>query len=208
MKCKNNPGAEKKSSGKGASSKPPKSATVLDKVVFSIRFLKGGPRGSSRPAIAKYLQSELDCNNPTALKAALKKGVTKGVLIQNSQSFRVASDPVEAAEKEQLVQTEDVVIGSSDREAQHGDNVVVAYEGTLENGHQFDKAAKFAFLLGAGDVIKGWDTGLVGMRKGGKRKLIVPSGMGYGKRGCKPDIPPNATLHFVVKMKSINSQDS
>ena len=61
----------------------------------------------------------------------------------------------------------------------------------------------FQFVLGAGDVIKGWDQGLVGMAKGAKRKLIVPSHLGYGKRGCAPDIPPNATLYFDVTMKSI-----
>jgi FKBP-type peptidyl-prolyl cis-trans isomerase len=73
----------------------------------------------------------------------------------------------------------------------------------LDDGTQFDAAKSFHFVLGAGDVIKGWDQGLVGMAVGAKRKLVVPSHLGYGKRGCAPDIPPNATLHFQITMKKI-----
>lgn len=86
-----------------------------------------------------------------------------------------------------------------------GDTVTVQYKGTLDDGTQFDAAQSFAFVLGAGDVIKGWDQGLVGMMVGGKRKLVVPSHLGYGKRGCAPDIPKDATLHFEITMKKIVS---
>ena len=72
----------------------------------------------------------------------------------------------------------------------------------------FDSASKFSFLLGAGEVIKGWDQGVAGMRVGGKRKLVVPSKLGYGKRGSGKrgevgSIPPDATLHFVISLKSV-----
>lgn len=193
----------KRKASKEKAVKTPKTATVLDKVVFAIRSLRSGPKGSSRAAIAKYLKSEFNYENANALKAALKRGVSSGTLTQTGQSFRVAADPVEESPAEEAVRMEDVAVGKGDREAAHGDTVTVAYEGTLDDGHQFDKASKFTFLLGAGEVIKGWDTGIEGMREGGRRKLVVPSKLGYGKRGCSPDIPPNATLHFVVKMKKI-----
>mmetsp|Transcript_16746 Transcript_16746/g.20115 ORF Transcript_16746/g.20115 Transcript_16746/m.20115 type:complete len:83 (-) Transcript_16746:878-1126(-) len=80
------------------------------------------------------------------------------------------------------------------------------YRGTLAtNGYMFDKAKNFTFVLGAGEVIKGWDLGIVGMKIGGSRKLVVPPKLGYGKRGCAPDIPGNATLHFSVTLKKIDS---
>ncbi|OEU14848.1 peptidyl-prolyl cis-trans isomerase, partial [Fragilariopsis cylindrus CCMP1102] len=85
-----------------------------------------------------------------------------------------------------------------------GDTVTVAYKGTLNsNGYLFDSAKNFTFVLGAGDVIKGWDQGIQNMKVGHKRKLIVPSQLGYGKRGCKPDIPPNSILNFIITLKKI-----
>ncbi|KAG7365465.1 peptidyl-prolyl cis-trans isomerase [Nitzschia inconspicua] len=182
--------------------------SVLDKIVAAIRALKDpGTKGSSRTSIQKYCQSELDYNNPTALKKAFQQGVQKGILVQTGQSFRVAADPVLAEKTTEndgpSLRIEDVTVGTGEETAQHGDSVTVAYQGTLENGYEFDKAAKFTFLLGAGDVIKGWDRGIEGMKKGGKRKLVVPPKLGYGKRGCKPDIPGNATLYFEVTLKEI-----
>lgn len=202
--------ASKKATASKRGSKQPstaatKTTTVLDKIVFAIRALKSGPKGSSRQSVSKYLKSEFDYDNTNAINAALKKGVSSGKLVQSGQSFRVAADPVaeEApAEGERLV-AEDIKVGGGDSAAERGDTVTVAYVGTLDDGHQFDKASSFTFHLGAGDVIKGWDQGIVGMKKGGKRKLIVPSKLGYGKRGCKPDIPPNATLNFTVTLKQI-----
>eukprot|EP00978_Attheya_sp_CCMP212_P038890 scaffold197225_cov46-Attheya_sp.AAC.2 len=192
---------------KGAKARYPKKSktpsTVLDKIVFAVRALRGGPKGSSRPAIAKFLKSEFDQDNATALKMALKKGVSSGVLIQTGQSFRVADDPVEEVVEEEGVEIDDTKLGIGEATAADGDTVTVSYVGILDSGYQFDKASTFTFVLGAGDVIKGWDSGVTGMKVGGKRKLVVPSKFGYGKRGCKPDIPPNATLHFSIKLKSI-----
>jgi FKBP-type peptidyl-prolyl cis-trans isomerase len=135
--------------------------------------------------------------------------VSTGVLVQTGQSFRVKSDPVrqpEAAADEETLQIEDVSKGGNTNEtlpAERGDTVTVKYAGTLDDGTQFDAAKSFSFILGAGDVIKGWDQGLLGMAIGAKRKLVVPSRLGYGKRGSSPDIPPNATLHFEITMKKI-----
>lgn len=187
-----------------------KTTTVLEKIVIAIRALKDtSGKGSSRSSILKYLKAEFDYDNTTALKKGFQQGVSKNIFIQNGQSFRVAADPVltnpEDNDINQLV-TEDIEVGQGEpaaAAAMHGDTVTVAYKGTLDNGYEFDKANEFTFLLGAGDVIKGWDQGVRGMRKGGKRKLVVPPHLGYGKRGCAPDIPGSATLHFVVTLKDI-----
>ncbi|GAX23005.1 FK506-binding protein 2 [Fistulifera solaris] len=157
--------------------------------------------GVSRTAIAKYLQSSYNYDNPNALKRALQSGVTNKTLIQTGQSFRVAGDPVVSIPTVQVT-VEDLVVGNNS-EANKGDTVAVKYEGKLDDGTVFDAADSFTFTLGAGDVIKGWDQGIVGMKVGGKRKLFVPSSLGYGKRGSAPDIPPNADLHFVVTLLKI-----
>jgi FKBP-type peptidyl-prolyl cis-trans isomerase len=183
------------------STKIPK--TVLDKAVAAIRALKSH-KGSSRQAIAKFLKEEYGSDNAAALRTALKKGAANGTLLQTGQSFRVAQDGEYEAPADETVRVRDVAIGDEDgRRAEAGDSVVVSYVGTLSDGTRFDSAKSFPFTLGAGDVIKGWDQGLLGMRVGGKRQLVVPSKLGYGKKGCKPDIPPDAELRFNVKMKGI-----
>merc|ERR1712200_14860 len=101
---------------------------------------------------------------------------------------------------------EDIVVGSG-LQAKSGQKVAVYYEGRLQkNNKKFDQSKKgpgFKFHLGAGEVIKGWDAGVVGMKIGGKRRLIVPSHMAYGKGGSPPVIPPNSTLVFDVELKAI-----
>jgi FKBP-type peptidyl-prolyl cis-trans isomerase len=86
-----------------------------------------------------------------------------------------------------------------------GDTLTVHYVGSFDNGTTFDSSyggAPFTFQLGAGRVIAGWDMGLPGMRVGGKRRLVIPSGLAYGSQGNGP-IPPNATLHFDVELLAI-----
>lgn len=97
----------------------------------------------------------------------------------------------------------DVKIGEGSR-AISGDIVQVNYTGWLANGKKFDSSVDrdepFTFELGHGDVIKGWDEGIKGMRVGGKRRLRVPPALGYGAEGAGSDIPPNATLIFDVEL--------
>lgn len=92
-------------------------------------------------------------------------------------------------------------------EARPGMNVSVHYTGWLTNGNKFDSSVDrgepFEFPLGAGRVIRGWDEGVAGMKIGGKRKLIIPSELGYGARGAGNDIPPNSTLVFEVELLGV-----
>jgi FKBP-type peptidyl-prolyl cis-trans isomerase len=91
--------------------------------------------------------------------------------------------------------------------AQPKDFVQVHYTGTLTDGKEFDSSkrsgAPFTFRLGDGDVIRGWDEGVAGMKVGGKRKLWIPPALAYGARGQPPDIPPDAELIFEVELLKI-----
>jgi FKBP-type peptidyl-prolyl cis-trans isomerase len=100
----------------------------------------------------------------------------------------------------------DQVVGTGEV-AVAGKTANVHYTGWLENGKKFDSSVDrgqpFSFPLGAGRVIKGWDEGVQGMKVGGKRKLTIPSDLGYGSRGAGGVIPPNATLVFDVELLGI-----
>ena len=105
---------------------------------------------------------------------------------------------------------DELVVGAG-AAAAAGQKVSVHYTGWLffggEKGKKFDSSKDrgdpFEFPLGAGHVIKGWDEGVQGMKVGGKRKLTIPSALGYGARGAGGVIPPNATLVFEVELLSI-----
>jgi FKBP-type peptidyl-prolyl cis-trans isomerase len=101
----------------------------------------------------------------------------------------------------------DQVVGTGDV-AVAGKTANVHYTGWLENGKKFDSSVDrgqpFSFPLGAGRVIKGWDEGVQGMKVGGKRKLTIPSDLGYGSRGAGGVIPPNATLVFDVELLGVH----
>lgn len=106
------------------------------------------------------------------------------------------------------LETEDIKVGTGPA-AKSGDQVSVQYVGALyDSGKEFDaswdRGEPFQFTLGSGQVIKGWDEGVAGMKAGGRRKLVIPPDLGYGAAGSPPSIPANATLVFVVDLVSID----
>ena len=100
----------------------------------------------------------------------------------------------------------DIKAGTGDT-AKSGQTVTVHYTGWLTDGKKFDSSVDrgqpFQFHLGAGEVIKGWDEGVAGMKVGGKRQLRIPPELGYGSRGAGGAIPPNATLIFDVELLGV-----
>ena len=106
----------------------------------------------------------------------------------------------------EALKVEDLKVGTG-AEAKAGQSVSVHYVGTLTDGKKFDssrdRGEPFSFRLGAGQVIKGWDQGVAGMKIGGLRKLTIPSHLAYGERGFSSLIPPNSTLIFEVELMSV-----
>lgn len=109
------------------------------------------------------------------------------------------------------VAASDEMVGTG-AEAVAGTKITVHYTGTFEDGTKFDssvdRGTPFQFILGAGQVIPGWDRGVQGMKVGGKRRLVIPPDLAYGPNGVKGQdgkyvIPPNATLHFEVELLKV-----
>jgi len=104
------------------------------------------------------------------------------------------------------LQIEEIKQGTG-AEATAGQRVTVHYVGTLTNGSKFDSSRDrgkgFSFDLGRGQVIKGWDRGVAGMKVGGVRKLTIPPDLAYGDRGFPPVIPPGSTLVFEVELLGV-----
>lgn len=110
---------------------------------------------------------------------------------------------------EQKLEVKDLKVGAG-RQARAGDLLTMEYKGTLANGTVFDEnvgKVPFSFKLGTGQVIKGWDQGMVGIRVGGKRRLTIPADLGYDAAGAPPDIPANSTLVFEVQCFGILPPD-
>ncbi len=121
-----------------------------------------------------------------------------------AQDLRAATDEYGKVTK---LAIQDVKVGEG-APVVAGNTVTVQYVGKLIDGTEFDSSIKrntpFTFVVGKGDVIKGWEQGLLGMKKGGQRTLIIPADMGYGDRGMGP-IPPGATLLFSIALLDIKS---
>ncbi len=122
----------------------------------------------------------------------------------NDNNSQTPTTPT-ASESAEL-KVEDIQEGTG-REVKAGDTVVMHYKGTLTDGTKFDssydRGEPFSTKIGVGQVIKGWDQGVPGMKVGGKRKLVIPGDMAYGSRGVPGAIPPNATLVFEVELLEI-----
>jgi FKBP-type peptidyl-prolyl cis-trans isomerase len=151
---------------------------------------------------------------PSTLALAALLAVTSAAATSCSRSPDEPTSSFKPAEGAPLppaptkLETEDVKVGTG-RECKTGDTVHVQYTGTLMNGTKFDSSYDhggdpFKFTLGKGEVIKGWDQGVVGMKVGGKRKLRIPPDLGYGAAGSPPSIPANAGLLFDVELVSID----
>ncbi len=131
-----------------------------------------------------------------------------GKLSSESAQSAVAQGAAAAQAQAQLMgelQIKDVTVGTGPT-AENGDVVTVNYVVTLDNGTTFDSSyarkQPFTFTLGAGQVIKGWDLGVAGMKVGGTRTLVIPPDLGYGAQVSGP-IPANSTLHFTVQLLSV-----
>jgi peptidylprolyl isomerase len=137
---------------------------------------------------------------PTGPSATAAKTPTSGPLSKEPHVTPPSGPP-----PTKLV-TKEIVKGTG-AEAKTGSAVAVNYVGALyKTGKVFDASWKrnepFTFTLGKGQVIPGWEQGVIGMKVGGRRELIIPSALGYGAKGSPPSIPPNETLIFVVDLLS------
>lgn len=124
----------------------------------------------------------------------------------NDKTVKQGAAKVENKTTASGLQITDVKVGDG-AEAKAGNHVTVNYTGTLTDGSKFDSSLDrnqpFDFNLGAGAVIKGWDEGVVGMKVGGERKLVIPPDLGYGAQSPSPKIPANSTLLFDITLLDV-----
>lgn len=122
-----------------------------------------------------------------------------------SNSLSLATTPTPQSTTNEKLQIQDEKIGSG-AAVKSGDTIEINYVGTLTDGTKFDASADhggpFETQIGVGQVIKGWDEGIIGMKVGGKRKLVIPPSLGYGNQAVG-SIPPNSTLIFQVQLVGI-----
>jgi FKBP-type peptidyl-prolyl cis-trans isomerase FkpA len=142
--------------------------------------------------------------------AATSAACSKRVAEPTASAFKPAeAAPVDPGPAK--LQIFDDVVGKGP-EARPGDTVRVHYTGTLMNGITFDSSRErgtpFDFKLGGGSVIKGWDDGVIGMKVGGKRRLVIPQDLGYGENGSPPKIPEKAGLKFDIELLEVNPADA
>lgn len=161
-----------------------------------MRFIRDGMSMKSRSTAALILISAGLWLTRDASLGALGKDRHSSTATKESTMVKTASG----------LQYEGLQEGAGDA-SKAGDTVEVHYTGWLTDGKKFDssldRGQPFSFKLGAGQVIKGWDEGVAGMKVGGKRKLTIPPELGYGDRGAGGVIPPKATLVFEVELLKI-----
>jgi FKBP-type peptidyl-prolyl cis-trans isomerase len=124
-----------------------------------------------------------------------------------SKKVNVTIKPTKMDNNQTELKIEDIQEGTGP-EVKSGDTITIHYLGTLEDGTKFDssydRGEPFKTQIGVGQVIEGWDKGVVGMKIGGKRKLIIPASMAYGDRDL-PGIPAGSTLIFEVELVGVNN---
>ena len=154
------------------------------------------------------VQDEVDAVGSDMSSSSLETATTStsGQSLNNVATSTKKTNTMEPITTADGLIIQDEVIGTG-AEAKAGQQVTVNYSGTLTNGTKFDssydRGQPFVFTLGVGQVIKGWDEGFAGMKIGGKRKLTIPSDLGYGAQGAGGVIPPNATLVFEVELLGV-----
>jgi len=168
-------------------------------------------------AVAAYVLNASQTSSPTSSVAQsspppLPPVPTPSAIAQTTPSPIPSSSASSAGKPGKEITTAsglkyiDEVVGTG-KSPSPGTTVTVHYTGTLENGVKFDSSVDrgqpYSFPIGMGRVIKGWDEGVMTMKEGGKRKLIIPSDLGYGPAGNPPKIPPNATLLFEVQLLKV-----
>ncbi|MFC1780419.1 FKBP-type peptidyl-prolyl cis-trans isomerase [Patescibacteria group bacterium] len=155
-------------------------------IAFFIYFMDSNSPSNPEPDIEESTEEELD-----------------NILEEENMN-----NPSTSASDAEEFLVEDTVEGTGD-EVKAGDTVSVHYTGTLLDGTKFDSSVDrgepFEFTVGEGQVIEGWDQGLLGMKVGGNRKLTIPSSMGYGEAGAGESIPANAGLVFEIELLEIKN---
>ena len=162
-----------------------------------------GDPGTTLPAELASTKSSIKTRQPGAPLPEQKNvtGVSTDLEKKPTAPKATGAAPTE-------LQGSDVVVGTG-AEAKEGDKVTVQYVGQLfANGKEFDTSwvkgrTPFAFTIGKGEVIQGWDQGVPGMKVGGRRVLVIPPDLAYGAAGSPPTIPANAPLIFVVDLKKV-----
>ena len=142
---------------------------------------------------------------PVAYKTQSPTPVPTSVIITPTVAPETSGASSSATTMPDGLQIQDITIGTGDQ-VKSGDTVTVNYLGTLVDGTKFDSSydrnTPFTTQIGVGQVIRGWDEGIVGMKTGGKRRLVVPAQLGYGSQSVG-GIPPNSTLIFEVELVSV-----
>lgn len=167
---------------------------LLALILIGVLFVINQPKVSA-PSTSTSSQSAVKTSQ-------MATNPTDKCITQNPKSTKII--PVDA-EKLKQIKIEDIKVGTG-VEVQSGDIVCIDYKGTLENGTEFDQSYKrsqpFVTQIGVGQVIPGWDLGIVGLKEGGKRKLTIPADLAYGSRATGT-IPANSTLIFEVELVKI-----
>jgi FKBP-type peptidyl-prolyl cis-trans isomerase len=144
-------------------------------------------------------------NLACSLVAALLLATASPAAIAGQENGRPQADGKEVVTPSGVRYT-DLKIGEG-AEAAAGKIIEVHYIGRLEDGTKFDanpdRERPFTFRLGTGDVIKGWDEGIAGMKVGGKRKVVIPPELGFGKQGVGSVVPPNAVLFYEFELVAV-----